>query len=201
MRRAPMTLAILALVAGTSLAQAPPERKSPGKPAAPKAQAVSRSATVSVTAAVTKIDYGTREVTLKGPEREISVVAGDEVKNLEKIKVGDMVSASYHVGLLAEARPATAEEKANPTQGVVAGGKAMEGGKPSGAVGGKIKVVTTVDAIDEVRRTITFKGPAGKTVTVEVENPANLAELRMGDTVVFTYTEALAISVEPAGKK
>jgi Cu/Ag efflux protein CusF len=192
MKKLTMTLALLALAAGTALAQAP---------AAQGPKTASKSATVSVTATVEKIDHTTRTVTLKGPEQEVTFVAGDEVKNLDKIKKGDSVTAVYHVGLLAEARAATPEEKANPKQGVVAGGKAMEGGKPAAGIGAKIKVVATVVAIDKAKRTATFKGPEGKTATIEAENPANLDKIKVGDTVVFTYTEALAISVAPeAGK-
>jgi len=48
-------------------------------------------ATVEVTATVVAIDKATRTVTLKGPQRTVDVVAGDEVKNFDQIKVGDQI--------------------------------------------------------------------------------------------------------------
>ena len=52
-------------------------------------------AKVEVTATVTKIDYATREVTLKAEDGQVySFVASEDVRNLAQVKVGDRV----HVG-------------------------------------------------------------------------------------------------------
>lgn len=153
-----------------------------------------------VTATVEDIDYATRHVTLKGPNGDVSFTAGDAVQNLDKIHKGDTVVAEYYVGLLAEARTPTAEEKANPKQEMVGGGKTMASGKPAGAVGREVKVVTTVEAIDKAHNKITFKGPQGRTETIVAQDPKNLDKVKVGDTVIFTYTEALAISIAPAPK-
>ena len=46
--------------------------------------------TVKVTAAITAINSATREITLKGPQgREVTLVAGPQVKNFAQMKVGD----------------------------------------------------------------------------------------------------------------
>ena len=46
-----------------------------------------------MTATITAIDKATRDVTLKGPQgNEMTVTAGPEVKNFEKLKVGDQVN-------------------------------------------------------------------------------------------------------------
>ena len=50
-------------------------------------------------------------------------------------------------------------------------------------------------------QTATLKGPDGKTVTIKAQDPKNLEAVKVGDEVVITYTEALAISVEKAPKK
>jgi hypothetical protein len=49
-----------------------------------------------LSAKVVGIDKATRTVTLKGPKGNVvDVVAGDEVKNFDQIKLGDFVVARY----------------------------------------------------------------------------------------------------------
>jgi len=48
--------------------------------------------------------------------------------------------------------------------------------------------------------TITLKGPRGKVVVLDVRNPEQFKVVKQGDQVEVTYTEALALSVEPAPK-
>jgi hypothetical protein len=44
-------------------------------------------------------------------------------------------------------------------------------------------------------------GPKGNMATIEVADVANLSKLRIGDTVVITYTEALAVSLQKRAAK
>ena len=48
---------------------------------------------------------------------------------------------------------------------------------------------------------MTLKAPDGTLTTIKARNPANLDKVAVGDLVEITYTEALAIGVEPAPKK
>src|SRR5215470_4462186 len=68
-------------------------------------------------ATVQALDPATREVTLNGPKGQFSVVAGPEVKNLDKVQVGDKVTVSYYEGIAAQmAKGASkAEEPAGST--------------------------------------------------------------------------------------
>ncbi|MCK7506097.1 MAG: hypothetical protein MZV70_19805 [Desulfobacterales bacterium] len=45
---------------------------------------------------------------------------------------------------------------------------------------------------------MTLKGPEGNKETIKVKDPKNLKKVKVGDNVVISYTEALAISVEKA---
>jgi hypothetical protein len=47
---------------------------------------------------------------------------------------------------------------------------------------------------------MTLKGPEGKLAVVKVQDPANLEKVKVGDELMITYTEALAISVEHVKK-
>ena len=80
-------------------------------------------------------------------------------------------------------------------------GKAPAGTSPAAGGLRQFRVVTTVEGLDRPTQTITVKGPRGNYLTARVENPSNLTKMRIGDNIVVTYTEALAISVDKAQKK
>jgi Cu/Ag efflux protein CusF len=75
------------------------------------------------------------------------------------------------------------------------------GAKPGGTVGREVKVLADVVGVNTKTKTVTLKGPKGNTVDLKVEDPAQLANIKTGDQVEAVYTEALAISVEPAAQK
>src|SRR5262249_53933526 len=119
-------------------------------------------------------------------------------KRFNEFKVGDDVTAEYFVAVAGELREPTAEEKASPL--TVQEGAARASQETAPAAGGvrQIKAVTTVEGIDLPTQMVTLKGPRGKYVTVRAQNPENLKKLQIGDTIVVTYTEALAVSLEKA---
>jgi hypothetical protein len=61
--------------------------------------------TAYVTAKVEKIDYQSRMVTLRGPKGDImSFRAGDQVKRLNEVLVGDEVVVQYVLAVVISAR-------------------------------------------------------------------------------------------------
>ena len=64
-----------------------------------------------------------------------------------------------------------------------------------------MKIVANVIAVNPKNRTVTLKGPKGNTLDLLVQDPDQFANIKKGDQVEAVYTEALAISVEPAVKK
>ena len=58
-------------------------------------------------------------------------------------------------------------------------------------------VVVTLEAVDEKVGSITIRTDDGRRLSVKVADPKNLAGYKVGDKVEVTYTQALAISVEP----
>jgi len=61
------------------------------------------AAVVKVSATVEAVDPATRSVTLKGPKGDLhTIVAGDEVRNFDQIKVGDKVTVKYLESLTIE---------------------------------------------------------------------------------------------------
>ena len=161
-----------------------------------------QSAQASVTATVQAIDYNTREVTLKGSLGNVVTFTVDKrVTRLNEVKVGDEVTADYYVAYAAELRAPTEQEKANPIQVLKETAKAPAGTEPAGGALRILKVVATVEGLDRPTKSVTLAGPKGNLVTVQVKDVANLVKLRIGDTIVVTYAEALAVSLQKRAPK
>lgn len=71
--------------------------------------------------------------------------------------------------------------------------------KPGVGEARAIKLNGTVAAVDKEAKTITLKGPKGRTVTLDVHDPTKLEAVKVGDPVAATYYEAVAVQVKPAG--
>jgi hypothetical protein len=149
---------------------------------------------VSVTAKVEALDQEKREITLKGPlGNVVTFVVDQRVKRLNEIKVGDEITADYFIALAAELREPTAEEKQNPLIVLEEKAKAPPGTSPAAGGLRMFKVVATVEGLDRPTMSVTLKGPRGNFVTVRARDVNNLQKLRLGDTIVVTYAEALAV--------
>jgi hypothetical protein len=146
------------------------------------------------TVAVTAIDKSARKVTVKtsdGDKIDIQVPA--DVKEFDKLKVGDKVDIDYMQSIAIAIAP--------------------KGTKPSemervaiapGAAGREITVSAEVIKVDPAANKVTFKGPGGKQTTVTVQDPAlqaKLPTLKKGQVVMFQYTEAVATAIQPSSSK
>ena len=155
---------------------------------------------ISMVAEVAAIDYETREVTLKDElGKEISIVAGPEVERLSEIDVGDSVEADYYLSLAFELREPTADEMENPLQVVMDAGRTEADQAPAAGALGMIKAVCTIEGIDRPTETVTLMGPLGGLNVIQVRDVSNLPNLKIGQSVVVTYTEALAIGLVKVG--
>ncbi|HTM60691.1 MAG TPA: hypothetical protein VL199_10040 [Burkholderiales bacterium] len=157
-------------------------------------------AAAELSAQVVSIDKKTRTLSLKGPKGNVMDVAvSNEVKNFGKIKVGDLVVVRYMQSLALELQPVkTGASGISVTEGA---GKAEPGKRPAVGAVREIQAIAKVTAIDQNAKTISLTGPRGNTVTLDVQNPEHFKVVKMGDEVLVTYTEAVAVSVEPAAKK
>ena len=151
--------------------------------------------TVTATAVVQAIDLNTREVTLKGEDgRVFTFVAGDEVKNLPQVRVGDTVKATYTESLAIEVK--RVEGGSPEVSAAATGGSAAPGEKPAGGVTRTLTASAVIVAIDRTTNRVTLRGPSGNDRVVQVKDPKNLENVQVGDMVYATYTESLGISIE-----
>jgi hypothetical protein len=153
--------------------------------------------TSEVTATVTAIELPERLVTLRGPEGNLfTVQAGEEVRNLPQVEVGDRVVVRYYEAIAAELAKTGEEAGAS-----VAAMRAPPGAKPGAGLGQQVTATVEIVAVDPTTHTVSFTDPDGIAQTIAVHDPEMqdfVETLKAGDEVAVTYTEALAISVEPA---
>jgi hypothetical protein len=155
---------------------------------------MSTSQTVMLTATVDAINHETREVTLRGPEgRTLDIVASEDARNLGQVKVGDVLNIEYEQGMSIEVFAADGAE-AGAGQLTVAG-RSEEGEMPALAAIDALVVTAIVEEINLEANTFKLKGPSGLVKEFEARNPENLKKASVGDLVVITYTEAIAMSV------
>ncbi len=192
-----MTLTVLAaasLLATTAMAQ----DKAPA--AAPTLSAIADALGVreklTATAEVQAVDQKNRTLTLKGEDDKVfTIKVGDEVRNLAQVQAGDTVVATYHQAL-AVALETIQGTGVNARLVTVSAGRAPAGAMPAGVVEEKVQMVGTILAIDKEKRTVLIQG-AVQHVTLQIPADMDLKDLKKGDQVRATYTQELAVSVEP----
>jgi len=153
------------------------------------------SQSMMVTAMVEAINHETREVTLRGPEgQSVSFVASEEARNLKQVSVGDTVVAEYVQSMSIEV---FAGDGSEPGAGeLVVAGRSEEGEMPALTAMDAVVVTATVEEINIEANTFKLRGPSGLVKEYEARDPENLKKAAVGDIVVITYTEGVAISVE-----
>jgi len=140
---------------------------------------------VVVRGTVTAADPATRLVTLKTEDgRTFDVPAGDEVKNFDKVAVGDVVEATYTESVVFQIVPKD-EPRDDASQRAITGGA-----KP----GQKVTSAFEVAAVDPTTNTLWVTLPDGgtKPVYFDEKSQARLKTLSPGNVVVATYTASAA---------
>jgi hypothetical protein len=161
---------------------------------------IGSSRTITERTKVQAIDINTREVTLVGPEGNVFTIhAGDAVRNLDKVKEGDTVVATYYAStVLVLSAPGT---QVPDNQANAAWARAAKGQMPAGAVSTKMVVTGTVVGVDLVTHTISLVNPSGGMVhAFDVTDPqrqAALKRVKVGDSLTAIGTEAFAVALEP----
>ncbi|MEM5274623.1 copper-binding protein [Cupriavidus taiwanensis] len=189
-------LAVAVAIAAAGSVNAQPEAKVEVKRAPGQATA---TGTAKVTAKIVSIDPATRSVSLKASNgKTIALVIGEEARNFEQLKVGDAVTVEYKEALTLSLKkgsgPLSIQEREISD-------RSAPGAKPGGTVGREVKAVADVVAVNTKANTVTLKGPKGNTMDLVVDDPAQLKGVKKGDRVEATYTEAMAVSVQPATAK
>ena len=165
-----------------------------GAPSAGQKPAVSAGAGVTIRGTIAAIDKEARTVTLKGPRGRTLTLDVRDPQKLDLVKVGDPVVATYVEALALEVRKSGA---AAPGVSVQESRVASKPGEtPGGAIGRQVTLTGTITAVNKKQRSVTIKGPQGNEETVKVKDPKHLENIKAGDVVELTYTQALAVSLD-----
>lgn len=185
----PMSLTLLAVLLGACVSEPP-------KP-------VNIEATEEISATVEAVNIDTRMVALLAPNgQKFTMQAGPEVRNLSQVKVGDRVITRYYTAIAAELRrrgDGSGETEAPVVDTAL--GRAPEGARPAGAAGRQVRQTVRITTVDKKNHIVGFYGSDGLVRSLPVRTPEGqefISKLKAGDEVEVTYTEALAVSVEPS---
>jgi Cu/Ag efflux protein CusF len=186
-------VAALALAAQGALAQSKvPEMKATGTPG--KAEA---TRLIKITATVVSVDKAARTLTLKHKDGQLETLkAGPEVKRFDEVAAGDSLVVEYEEGLALEFQaPGTAPVA---PEAVAASARADKDQAPGGVVAAGVRATVSVTAIDLPNRMVVFQGPGGQFHQVKAGPKVQLEKLKVGDKLLATYVQAVAISLEKA---
>lgn len=114
-------------------------------------------------------------------------------EDLAARKVGDRVQVRYFEGAQIGKRE---RGEAVPVQSLNDGMIGEVAGEPSAK---ERALSASVERIDALNQEITLKGPDGTLETIMVSNPEYLSHVKIGDRVVITHPQGLALSLEKDG--
>lgn len=148
----------------------------------------------TMTAKVVSINLETRDVVLVGEDGvEFELVASEDTLNLEQVSPGDTVNAKFMervTMVLVKGGDLEALDVSVDRQV-----QAEEGEMPARAEVQKTVNVYTVQAIDLEANTFKLQNVEGDVAQFTARDPANLVKADIGDAVVITTTEAMAVEV------
>jgi hypothetical protein len=159
--------------------------------------------TQEISATVDAIDVQKRLLTLRDKSGEkVTVEVSPEVRNLPQVKVGDQVVARYYESLAAELVKRGDESGTTqaPVKDAVIGRSAL-GAKPGVVMGTENHQTVRITKVDKKNNVVHFYGSDGLARSIPIKSPEGqefAGKLKPGDEVEVTYTEALAVTVEPA---
>lgn len=164
-------------------------------------QPLSMEDTVEVSAAVASVDAVARTMTIRADAgEEFALDVGPEVRNLPQVQAGDRVVVRYR-----EAIGATMRRDGDPTAPAidVSADRAASGARPGASATATATVPVRIIAVDSATNVVTFYDPDRLVRKLQVRRPeaqAWIRQLKPGDEVVVTYTESVAVAVEPVKK-
>jgi Cu/Ag efflux protein CusF len=147
----------------------------------------------TTTATIQKIDKSSRAVTLKDPQGgSFDVKAAPDVK-LEQLHAGDQVSATYYAEVAVGISKAGQEAPKMAQKTVQRGGVTAR----------QSTVTARIVSVNPSHNEVVVRGPQGKMHTLKVQDPdlqAQLKNVKPGDNVSVTYTQAVALTIGPMAK-
>jgi len=193
-RNIPWVLGLAALSLWACSAQKPAENVASTTEERPQ---FSASSTVTAQVHVLDVDKTSRFVRVKRATGDtVNVQVGPEVKNFDQLAAGDVINVTYTEQLSIRVEPAGELSSSSSSDMTTA----AAGDKPGGTYTELAETRATITAIDKTKGTATLTDQDGSTFEVTPQIPENLDKVKIGDVVVFTHSQEVAVSVEPTKK-
>ena len=156
-----------------------------------------RALVAEVEGEVIAVDLETREVVVRGPAGNfVTLSAREDGVDLSKVAPGDTIIADYVASIEAEVRAPTVEEEANPWVVLGEMGRTADDDSMTAAGAARlIRAVCTIEAMDR-NGNVMIQDARGRMHTVGGVETEKLDNVRLGDTVVVVFTEALVLSLK-----
>jgi len=153
----------------------------------------------TVSATVEAIEKSTRMLTLKTADGKMTTLTvPSDVKRFDGLKVGDKITAKYYDNIVLR-KKAPGEKDVNTLSGAV---NPSGGAKPTGSAAVQRAITATITAIDPSIPSISLSGPNNWHYSSKVADKEALKQVKVGDKLDITWTEAVLLSVDtPAAKK
>ena len=149
--------------------------------------------TQTISATVEAINVTTRTLTMKGPKGNIvDIVVPESVKRFAEIKVGDTLTARYYENLVIRKKLPGEKDVDTSAEGVTPG----TGSRPAGTAAKQRTITATITALDPKVPSITLSGPNKWTYSARIEDKKVLDQVKVGDKVDLTWTEALLLEFD-----
>ncbi len=120
-------------------------------------------------------------------------MAGEQVRNLAQVDVGDRVSIMESEIMAVRVYPVEAGAKGRITRTEVS--RAPLGAKPYGSITRRLEITAKLVELDRESRSATLEGKHGS-LTLLVKPDVDLSKVEVGDSVFVDYMERLTISVD-----
>jgi hypothetical protein len=154
---------------------------------------------VTLQAKVVAIDLADRKVTLEKNGKKVTLTVDKSVVNLPQVKVGDLVQVHY-LDSVAISVVGPGETPTVQGGGMVA--LAPKGQMPGGIVAKSVQVTAKILKIKPKKRKVLLEWPDGSKRWIKAgQQVEHFDKLKVHDQVVVTYTEAVAIDVQPPAPK
>ena len=152
------------------------------------------SATVTVT--IEAIDQSTRTMTVKDAQGVYETLeVPPAFTRFKELKVGDKITARYYENVVVRLKK-PGEAAVDLDTGAFTRGQ----GAPAGTLAAQRTVTVSVTALDPKAKSITVSGPNGYKYSRRVADKKVFDQLKVGDRLDMTWTNALLLSVDPAKK-
>lgn len=155
---------------------------------------LARSRPVSSSGIITKLEGSSRTLTLRNSYGQVfSIVAGDQVENFDRFKLGDRIKAIYAsaVALSIDPTEASSAEKIPVTEV-----RASLGQMPSAVDEETVEARGAIDMIDFQDRVLTLRTVAGESASYAVPaSVQNFDDLKIGDEVAVRATQPIAVKI------